>query len=193
MQRFQPFKVWRFVFESLFLLPAKRSTKFWRKCIILLFIINLNQCYFVRRTSDGRTPTAGLSLPLLWESSPLISNSGLLLLLLFALHGRRSHLSKRCVWSSSQFRVTLPSHAWVESNLLWWKDKETLIEILPSGHLVPSFHMDLDKLFSSRLAVRAAFDPPLTTMSKTKERAQLIRCIAVVCHCRSGSGWWVSF
>lgn len=76
-------------------------------------------------------------------------------------HGCRSYLSNPCVWSSSQFRVTLRSHAWVESNLLWWKDKETLIEILPSGHLVLWFHMGLDKLFSSRAAVHIVFDPSL--------------------------------
>lgn len=76
-------------------------------------------------------------------------------------HGCRSYLSNPCVWSSSQFRVTLRSHAWVESNLLWWKDKETLIEIFPSGHLVLWFHMGLDKLFSSRAAVHIVFDPSL--------------------------------
>lgn len=44
--------------------------------------------------------------------------------------------------SSCQFRVTLPSHAWAQSNLLWWKDKETLIEILPRGGLAGLlFHM----------------------------------------------------
>lgn len=43
-----------------------------------------------------------------------------------------------------------------------------MIEISPSGHLVLSFHMGLDKLFSSRLAVRAVFDPSFTTMNKTK-------------------------
>lgn len=96
-------------------------------------------------------------------------NSGLLLPVL-PLHGCCSYLSKLRAWSSSQFRVTLPSHAWVESNLLWWKDKETLIEISPSGHLVLSFHMGLDKLFSSRLAVHAVFDPSFTTMNETKNK-----------------------
>lgn len=82
-------------------------------------------------------------------------------------HGCRSYLSNPCVWSSSQFRVTLRSHAWVESNLLWWKDKETLIEILPSGHLVLWFHMGLDKLFSSRAAVHIVFDPSLQQSTST--------------------------
>lgn len=43
-----------------------------------------------------------------------------------------------------------------------------MIEILPPGHLGPSFHMGLDKLFSSRIAVCSAFDPSFTTMNKTK-------------------------
>lgn len=90
-------------------------------------------------------------------------------LMLLPLHGCCSYLSKLSAWSSSQFRVTLLSHAWLESNLLCWKDKETLIEILASGHLALSFHMGLDKLFSSCLVVHAVFDPSFTT----KQRAHL--------------------
>lgn len=43
-----------------------------------------------------------------------------------------------------------------------------MIEILPPGHLGLSFHMGLDKLFSSRLVVCAVFDLSFTTMNKTK-------------------------
>lgn len=83
-------------------------------------------------TSDGGSPSTSCLLPLL-----RVFISALLLLLLLALRGRCSYLSKLSVWSSSQFRVTLPHHARLESNLLWWKDKETLIEILPSGDFSP--------------------------------------------------------
>lgn len=38
-------------------------------------------------------------------------------------------------------------HVRLESNLLWWKDKETLIEILPPGRFVLSFHMGLTSYF----------------------------------------------
>lgn len=41
-----------------------------------------------------------------------------------------------------------------------------MIEILASGHLALSFHMDLDKLFSSCLVVHAVFDPSFTTKQR---------------------------
>lgn len=103
------------------------------------------------------------------------------------LRGCCSYLSKRWAWSSSQFRVTLPYHAGVESNLLWWKDKETLIEILPPGHLGLSFHMGLDKLFSTRLAVRAVSDPSFTTMNKT--RREFVRLIPHGCVTQQSWMW----
>lgn len=87
--------------------------------------------------------------------------------------GWSSYLSKLSAWSSSQFGVTLPSHARGESNLLWWKDKETLIEISPSGRLVLAFRMGLDKLFSSRLAAHAELDPSFTTTDETTSELSL--------------------
>lgn len=96
---------------------------------------------------------------------------------LLALHGCCTYLSKLSAWSSSQFRVTLRKHAklGVESNLQRWKDKKTLIEISPSGHLVLLFRMGLDKLFFSRPVVHAGFDPSLATTNETKEGAHWFR------------------
>lgn len=84
--------------------------------------------------------------------------------------GVASTCQSSLAWSSSQFRVTLPCHVRLESNLLWWKDKETLIEILPLGHFVLSFHMGLTSFqFSSRLVVHALSDPVFATTKPHKE------------------------
>lgn len=166
MQQFQ-LKVWHFDFQLQLLLLQLMLAKMHHPIHFFFLFTKLDLWFFWNITSDGGTPLTSLLLPLLRVWLPT-SNSGLLLLLLLALHGCCSYLSKLSAWSSRQFRVTLPSHARVESNLLWWKDKETLIEISPSGHLALSFHMGLDKLFSSRLAVHAVFDPSFATTNETK-------------------------
>lgn len=98
--------------------------------------------------------------------------------------GVASTCQSSLAWSSSQFRVTLPGHVRLESNLLWWKDKETLIEILPPGHFVFSFHMGLTSYFPAAQRCTLCLtprsqqrSPVLDSMWQTVKYKQNIRIV----------------
>lgn len=63
-------------------------------------------------------------------------------------------------------------HVRLESNLLWWKDKETLIEILPPGRFVLSSHMGLTSYFPGARQCTVCLTPQLqqrTTQRRVRD------------------------